>query len=199
MPSLNGVDLYSPSESTVEDGPLPLCKLKNLISYRPHPFAEIQSPDVIIFSADSGGIGELKDISKDDIDNFINSKINGSLGLIKKILSKKHNKKITMIWLAGGMSQKPKELFLYYIINAALNCLVTALNYHYGDNINAYYLETPLVSPSTLGDAFILRYGENYKELSMIPEETAGRVVNILNNKSIFPGLISLENQKGSL
>src|SRR3989344_1128686 len=155
-------------------------------------FIEIKDiPDIIIFSADSGtGHGNLEDLQNEDVNKFIGSKIIGSLNLVKKVITNKPKKKIVAIWLAGKSSNKPKNLILFSLINSALNSLVAELNIYYKNIIRAYYLETPLISPSTLGDEYILKYGINLG-LARKPEIISEKVIKIINEKT-QPGIISL-------
>jgi len=156
---------------------------------------EIQTPDIIIFSADSGtGKGNLENISKEDIRKFIESKIIGSLNLLKMILDKDPERKIIAIWLSRSITSKPKHLILYSLVNAGLKSLVTELNTFYGNILNAYYLETPLVLPSTLGDSYINKYG-NTSKVAQRPEEVAKRAIELINKK-VSPGFIQLKNKE---
>jgi NADP-dependent 3-hydroxy acid dehydrogenase YdfG len=114
---------------------------------------EIGGVDMVIMSADTGSVfGDFSSFSSEEINNFINTKITASIFLIQELI--KRNLQTKVVFLAGKLEQKDKTYFLYSIANNALLALVNEINTHY-QKVKCYYLETPLISPSTIGDNYL--------------------------------------------
>lgn len=143
----------------------------------------IPSLDVVIHSADSGSHGLIENLAVSQIREGIMSKIFGSVLLTKKILQRWPDRKFKMIWLAGSPAKKPKDLLLYGPINSAILELVNELNLHYGNRIESYYLETPLVSPSSLGDEYIASRNDGHALVSEKPESVFSNITFIIQGK----------------
>ncbi|OHA60149.1 MAG: hypothetical protein A2589_00520 [Candidatus Vogelbacteria bacterium RIFOXYD1_FULL_46_19] len=153
---------------------------------------ETSDTHVIIFSADPGnGKGDLENLTVNGIKDLISTKLSGSLLLLNALLKNRPTHKIKLIWLAGKPTAKHKHLINYSVSNSALLSLVSEINRHYQDIFEAYYLNTPLISPSTLGDAYINTYGQELKKLSTPPKAVTEKVLDIINGK-ISPGLVNV-------
>ena len=121
---------------------------KNILSV----FNDIQT---IIFSQDTGtAFGDFEKLTYEEIEQFINSKILGSILFVRfimKELANHPNSKINLIWMCGSYELKPKDYMLYHTANIAIKSFVDELNKHYTDIIEAYYLVTPFMDKTTIG------------------------------------------------
>jgi NAD(P)-dependent dehydrogenase (short-subunit alcohol dehydrogenase family) len=144
---------------------------------------EIPRVDVSIFLADANAHGVLERVSEDAIKDSVASKLTGSIILSKQLLAKKFDgEKVKMIWCAGKVSEKPKDIILYGMINAGLASFVNELNRHYADRLEAYYLPIGVVSSTTLGDGYIAANPELAK-IAETPEQILKRVEKIIVDK----------------
>ena len=146
---------------------------------------EIPSLDLVMMLADSGGHGELSELSEDRVKQCVDAKLVGSV-LLAKAIEKKYSlskSPIQMVWCAGKPSNKSKDLILYALINAGLASFVEAINAHYGSLLEAYYLPTGLISPSTLGDEYIHETGAHLKAVAQHPQTILDVVLDIVNQK----------------
>jgi len=145
--------------------------------------AEIPRIDVSVFLADADAHGELEKLSEDVIKGSITSKLISSVILSKQLLAKQFDgKKVKMIWCAGKVSEKPKDIILYGMINAGLASYVTELNRHYVECVEAYYLPIGVVSSTTLGDGYIAANPELAK-IAETPEQILKRIEKIIADK----------------
>ncbi len=147
--------------------------------------AEIPHIDASIFLADSGGHGTLDELREEKLSQFVDGKIVGSFLLAKELLKKspKQESKIKIVWCAGKIGAKPSDLIAYSAINIALDNLINEINRHYDKHLEAYYIPTTLISPSTLGDEYIAqkkRKGENIKHKTEPPQIVLGAIEKIL-------------------
>lgn len=123
-----------------------------------HLLNEIPHVNVVVMSADSGtGYKNLDALNEEAIRSCIDVKLVGSVLITQALLAKSPNRseKVQLIWLAGKLTHKPADLFLYGVINSGIAGLVEELNFRFPLQVEAYYLPTGLISPSSLGDAFI--------------------------------------------
>lgn len=153
-------------------------------------FLEIKSLDFVLFSSDSGtAYGEITNLNPLDVKNFVDSKIITTILLVKNLLKK--FSKIKCGWCAGSLENKPNDLILYSIVNNGLMGFINEINNKYGDKIEAYYIPTPLVSPSTLGNKY-LSFKPEYKKSTQKPDVVSQYVLNIVEGK-YSPGIIHSE------
>ena len=134
--------------------------------------------DAAIMSADPSGHGELKDLTEKKIKEFFNAKVVGSLLLAKLLLTPTDSKPVKMIWLIGKTGVKPKNLIAYALANAALAQLSEQLNKTF-TNVKAYVLPLGVISPSTMGDAYMREHPKQTFEPDS-PESVAKAVEEIL-------------------
>jgi cyclopropane fatty-acyl-phospholipid synthase-like methyltransferase len=161
--------------------------------------SEIPDLDLAIMLADTGtGHYALEELTEKGIKGCINAKLVGTL-LLNKALMKKYlnrNKPIKLVWCAGSPSRKPKHLIIYSMVNSGLAAYIDEINEHYKDVFEAYYIPTTLISPSTIGDDYICKYGEKTKKIAEHPQTILDKVLMIINDK-IPPGMV--ETQKETL
>ncbi|MFA6521989.1 MAG: SDR family NAD(P)-dependent oxidoreductase [Patescibacteria group bacterium] len=153
--------------------------------------SEISNLDLVMMLADSGGHGELSELSEDRVKQFINAKLVGSV-LLAKAIEKQyplHTSPVQMVWCAGKPSNKTKDLILYTLVNAGLSSFIEAINTHHSPFLAAYYLPTGLISPSTLGDEYIHEAGAHLKVVAQHPETIVDVVLDIVDQK-FAPGVI---------
>lgn len=155
---------------------------------------EIQDLDFVMMLADTGGHGLLEELSEIKVKECIDAKLVGSVLLNKSLALKfsKRGKQIKVIWCAGKPSKKSKDLILYSMVNSGLASYVDALNEHYKNIFEAYYLPTGLISPSTLGDDYIHKTGPELQKVAEHPQVIVDMVQKIIDNK-IQPGMINIE------
>jgi len=150
-----------------------------------HLLAEIPRVDVSVFLADADAHGVLEMLSENTVNDAIASKLTGSVILSKQLLAKKYvGEKIKMIWCAGKVSEKPKDIILYGMINAGLASFVSELNRHYSERLEAYYLPIGVVSSTTLGDGYIAANPELTK-IAEPPEQIIGRIDDVIAGKAL--------------
>ncbi len=154
--------------------------------------SEIPSLDLVMMLADSGGHGELTEISEDRIKQMVDAKLIGSVLLTKAIVARYTSQTfpIQMIWCAGRPNNKPRGLMLYGLVNAGIGSFVEMINVHYSQVLQAYYISTGLISPSTLGDEYIHKMGEHLRAIAQHPQSITDIVLRILNQK-FAPGVIT--------
>jgi Dehydrogenases with different specificities (related to short-chain alcohol dehydrogenases) len=144
---------------------------------------EIQRVDVSVFLADANAHGSLEDLSEDVIKDSVASKLTGSVVLSKQLLARQFDgEKVKMIWCAGKVSEKPKDIILYGMINAGLASYVTELNRHYAERVEAYYLPIGVVSSTTLGDEYIA-FNPELAKIAETPEQILKRIEKIIADK----------------
>lgn len=146
---------------------------------------EISDIELAMMLADTGGHGSLKELTENGIKKFVDAKLIGSL-LLSKALAIKYvsrKKPIKLIWCAGKQSKKSKNLIAYCMVNAGLASHVDALNDHYKNAFEAYYLPTGLISPSTKGDEYIHQMGPELKNIAEHPRVIANTIKNVLESK----------------
>jgi len=155
---------------------------------------EIPDVDLVLFLADTGAHGPLEELEAKQIAPFIDAKMIGSLLLSKELIQRdaKRTEPMQFVWCAGKPVIKPKHLIAYSIVNSGLWGFVQELNAHYSNQLDAYYLPTPLISPSTLGDEYIKRVGKQSKKQSYPPKIIADTVLQIVEKKH-KPGMIKLQ------
>lgn len=156
---------------------------------------EIKNIDLVMMLAD-GGESHLiiEDLSEESIKTFINAKLIGSLLLTKALAIRfpKREKPIQLAWCGGKISQKPKDLILYGMANSGLASYVDELNAHYSEIFKAYYLPTPIISPSTIGDEYILKMGPEFQKISQNPKIISDAVNKIIKGE-FNPGIVEIE------
>ena len=114
---------------------------------------ESGNPDLVVMSADTGGVfGSLKDIGACAVREFLDAKLLGSVLFVQRILLHGANTKI--VFLAGKIGPKCENFLLYGMVNSAIMSLVEEVNRHYQPRLEAYYLETPLISESTIAKQY---------------------------------------------
>lgn len=160
-------------------------QIKNLLK-------EINSLSLVLMFADSGnGYGELQNISEQNATEFINVKLTGSLLFLQGIMEKGYKNKIKIGWSAGKLSAKPKHLILYSLVNPGIAGFVKEINLNYNDQFSAYYIPTPVIGTSPLGELYISL--EPYvKDYSQSPEFMVNIIKKIISN-DISPGIIETE------
>jgi hypothetical protein len=110
-------------------------------------------PDLVVMSADTGGVfGSLKNVDACAVREFLDAKILGSVLFIQRLLLHGTNTKI--VFLAGKIGPKCEDFLLYGVVNSAIMALVEEVNRHYRPQLEAYYLETPLISGSTTAEQY---------------------------------------------
>jgi len=155
---------------------------------------EIPQVNACIFTADSGGHGTLSELEEAQLKSLLNAKILGSF-LLTKILkekAKEQGEKIKLGWVAGGYARKPEWLMAYSIINAGLFNYVGAIQEHYGTYFDAYYLSTPLISPSPLGDEYIkdvAKRTKNTAEYKAYPPQVVLDSIEKVLYEDVMPGI----------
>jgi len=155
---------------------------------------QIPCVDLVMMLADTGtGHGSLENLSERGVKEFVDAKIIGSILLIKALLVKyaKQSKSIKVIWCAGKATKKPKHITFYSVINSGLASLVDQINDYYKETIEAYYLPTTLISPSTLGDKYIEKMGKKTKKFAQHPQTIANKTLAVVDEK-IIPGMIDM-------
>lgn len=153
---------------------------------------EINNLHLVMMLADNGaGHGTLEELLEENIKGFINAKLIGSVLLCKALATKfsNHKKQLKIVWCAGKTSKKPKDLILYGMVNSGLASFVDELNNHYKNCIEAYYLPTSVISPSTIGDEYIHKMGPKIRHIAEHPRVVVDMIKNILDNK-IIPGMV---------
>ncbi|MFA5993975.1 MAG: methyltransferase domain-containing protein [Parcubacteria group bacterium] len=156
---------------------------------------EIKNINLVMMLADGGESHlVLEELSEESIKTFINAKLIGSLLLTKALALKfpKPQEPIQLAWCGGKISQKPKDLILYGIINSSLVSFMNELRDHYSEIFEAYYLPTPIVSPSTIGDAYIQKMGTEFQKISQKPKIISDAVDKIINRK-LNPGIVEIK------
>ncbi|MDP1688600.1 MAG: SDR family NAD(P)-dependent oxidoreductase [bacterium] len=155
---------------------------------------EIQDLDLVMMLADTGGDGLLEELSEAKVKECMDAKLVGSVLLNKSLTLKffKRSRQVKVIWCAGKPSKKSKDLILYSMVNSGLASYVDALNEHYKNVFEAYYLPTGLISPSTLGDDYIHKMGPELQKVAEHPQVIADMVQKIIDNE-IEPGIINIE------
>jgi GTPase SAR1 family protein len=92
-----------------------------------------------------------------------------------------------MIWGAGSPNDKPKDLILYGLVNSGLSSFVNELNRHYQGIVEAFYLPFTVISPSTLGDAYIKKVGPQLQKLAKHPQTIVDTILGVIG-KQIMRG-----------
>lgn len=155
---------------------------------------EIKDLDLVMMLADGGNAHvQLEELSEGDVKQFIDAKLVGSILLNKHIVLKFSSRELPLkiIWCAGKIAKKPKNLILYAMINSGLASYVDELNSHYSNMLSAYYLPTGVISPSTRGDDFIKISGPEIGKMAQSPQVVVDVVQKIINN-DIAPGMIDI-------
>jgi len=155
----------------------------------------VHNINAVIFSQDSGtAFGNFDTLTYKQIDQFLNSKIHGSVlfshFLLKKLKTVKQ-KKIKLIWICGTSGLKPKNYILYHVVNASIKSFIEELNIHYFDFVEAYYLVTPFIDKTTIG--ILYNRTLNKKEYGENPEILLSYLEEVLNNK-IKPGMVIINS-----
>ena len=102
---------------------------------------------------------------------------------------------IQMIWGAGSAKDKPKDLIMYGLVNSGLASFVNELNRHYSSIVEAFYLPFTVISPSTLGDAYIKKVGPQLQKLAKHPSMIVDTVMGVIG-KQIMQGGGMIETGK---
>ena len=137
-------------------------------------------------SADAGGVfGELSTLNPDHVQNFLNTKILGSVNMVQEIIRRGYCAKL--VFLCGKNSAKEKDYLLYGVANAAMSSLVGNINTHYGDTLQAYYLETPPIANSSIA---LEHKGQLEKDIPMFPMSVLLEPLFKIINGSIMPGFV---------
>lgn len=156
---------------------------------------ETKNIDLVMMLADGGESHlMLEELTEESIKTFINAKLIGSILLTKALALKfpKPQKPIQLAWCGGKISQKPKDLILYGIANSSLASFVNELNRHYSEIFEAYYLPTPIISPSTIGDTYIKKMGMKFQKISQNPQIISNTVDKIIGGE-LDPGMLEIE------
>lgn len=159
---------------------------------------EIPDLDLVLFSADSSPHGVLEEMTEQKIKDGLASKLVGT-ALLTKALFKyaKRKQPMKLVCLAGKLNGKSKNLIMYTIINSGLAAYVDSINEHYKDMFQAYYIQTPLISPSTLGDKYIeymRSQGQEIKNMAEHPKLLLDKILLIMDNK-VEPGMLKAEKE----
>ncbi|EKE06644.1 MAG: methyltransferase [uncultured bacterium] len=157
--------------------------------------SEIKSLDLSLMLADGGNVHfSLENLSEDNIKQCVNAKLVGSILLNKNIVLKfqKQATPIKFIWFAGNTSKKPKDLITYSMINSGLASYIVELNRHYSDILEAYYLPTGLISPSTLGDEFIKLLSPEIAKMAQHPRVLAESLQEVIDGR-VKPGMMAIK------
>ncbi len=145
---------------------------------------QIPRVDACVFSADPDGHGLLESLSEKKVKDFFGAKITGSLLMIKQLLfrqnmrGKKGAGKTKLIWLTGKLGVKPGELALYAVANGGIVHTMNQINAT-EKNMRAYTLPLGVISPSTLGDAYMKDHPDQ-KFVTDTPASVAKIVATIL-------------------
>lgn len=151
---------------------------------------EIGGVDMVIMSADTGSVfGDFSSFTSEEINTFITTKITASILLIQELV--KRNLETKVVFLAGKLDQKDNLYFLYSLANNAIWALVNEINSHY-QKVKCCYLETPLVSPSTIGDAYLKKFSPTGKGHN--PSVLLEPLLKIISNKT-EPGFIKFSGE----
>ncbi|KKQ80594.1 MAG: Methyltransferase type 11 [Parcubacteria group bacterium GW2011_GWC2_38_7] len=157
---------------------------------------EISKIDLVMMLADGGdGHRELSELSEEGIRGCVDAKLTGSLLLNKALINKYSDQenKIKLVWCAGKAGKKSKELIVYSMMNAGLEAYIVNLNEHYSDILEAYYLPTGLISPSTIGDAYIKKHNLK-KGIATHPQKIVAEVYKIVKGQ-YKPGMCKQSHQ----
>ena len=120
---------------------------------------ECNEQDLVVMSADTGGgFGHLRDIEADEMRAFLDSKVLGSILFVRALLRRNACTKI--VFLTGKIGQKSEDLLLYGVANNALMALVQEINGHFRPQLEAYYLETPVIWPSPVARKYVDAMGK---------------------------------------
>ncbi|MDD5251125.1 MAG: methyltransferase domain-containing protein [Patescibacteria group bacterium] len=145
---------------------------------------EMPPVNLSLFMADTGGHFLLEEMNEDNTRALLDAKLVGSVLLTKALLKKRpRGSKTKLVWCAGKTSGKNKRLMLYSVVNSGLASFVEALNEHRGDEVEAYYLMTPLISPSTLGDAYIAEVGSAARRQAYHPSTIMKKIDTIIGGR----------------
>ena len=116
--------------------------------------SEVGNPDLVVMSADTGGaFGLFEGLGFADVRAFLDAKILGSILFVQSLL--RHNAQTKIIFLGGKIGQKSKDFLLYGVVNSAMMALVEEINRHYPSQMDAYYLETPVIWPSPVAERYV--------------------------------------------
>jgi len=130
-----------------------------------------------------------EELDQDGIKSCFGAKLVGSVLLTKAIVQKYTNRTtpIQMIWGAGSPNNKPKDLILYGLVNSGLGSFVNELNRHYHDVVEAFYLPFTVISPSTLGDAYIKKVGPQLQKMAKHPSTIVDTIMGVIG-KQVMQG-----------
>lgn len=159
--------------------------------------SELPRVDLVMMLADTGSAhADLETLSAEEVTGFMQAKLLGSTLFVRALLQQfsKRDAQLPIVWCGGKLTQKPKHLMLYGLVNSGLAAFVDELNAHYPETLRAYYLPTALISPSTIGDAYIRAMGPETRKLAQHPQYLADTLKRILAG-SVAPGMISLEQK----
>ncbi len=160
---------------------------------------EVQSLDLVLMFADAeGGHGTIEELTKEGVESCFGAKLVGSVLLTKAIVQKFKNRQtpIQMIWGAGGVSDKPKDLIIYGLINNGLAAFVKELNRHYHNIVEAFYLPFTVISPSTLGDAYIKQVGPQLQKMAKHPSTIVDTIMGVIGKQVMQGGgMIVIESK----
>lgn len=149
--------------------------------------AEVESPDIVIMSADTGtAFGKFNSLSHKDINEFLNAKINGSVSFLQEICKREAECKV--IWLCGKENSKDPDYMLYRPVNAFINALISEINAN-GSKIKAYYLETPAIA-SPIYSAFQRRCTVERPEWKIYTPDILLESFRDILNDNQSPGLV---------
>ncbi|PIY93273.1 MAG: hypothetical protein COY69_02545 [Candidatus Magasanikbacteria bacterium CG_4_10_14_0_8_um_filter_32_14] len=156
--------------------------------------AEIKNIDLVMMLADSGNIHfSLEELSGVNVKQCVDAKLVGSILLNKHLILKfpKQKSPFKLIWCAGKIGKKPKNLILYSMVNSGLASYIDELNKHYPQVLEAYYLPTGLISPSTRGDEFIEISNPDIVKMAQSPQIVVEAVQKIING-GCDPGMLDI-------
>lgn len=147
---------------------------------------EIPRLDLALMLADTNTHDDLLNLSSVGIMEKMKAKLVGSMVFMKEIARRYGalEKPVKAVWCAGKTQNKSKDLILYSVVNSGLAALVNELNVHYSEFVQAYYLPTSLVSPSTRGDEYIRKLGPAAKKIAEHPSKVCARILRIVNEEA---------------
>lgn len=189
---LSGDEIFLCSRSTeqcdIDNIHYRKCDLTKLVDIK-KILNEVGKVDAILFSADTASVfGNFENFDYKDISSFLETKILGSILFIQELI--KRQIKIKVIFFCGKTGHKDRNYFLYSIVNASILAFVEELNILF-PFIRGFYLEVPLIVPSTIGSMYIDTFDKNAS--SFKPEILIPKIKNILEDKEKV-GLVRVSN-----
>ena len=164
--------------------------LTNPDSYK--NLADIDAVNVVIFSQDTGtAFGNIEDLSCEDLGSFVSSKVVGSMLFTQFLLKQKAFKEpIKLIWTCGSYGSKPKDYMLYHTVNVAIRSFVDDLNKYYSDKIEGFYVVTPFMEKTGVGEKYNMYTGKEEKGAD--PQDTVSVIEKIVKG-DFKPGVVVVE------